>query len=196
MQIKLALNKDREVIWSLPQTKTYLTIEEPEAIFEVENLSEIQKLAIVSSLRNRKILSETKPEELIPNKPVVAASVQPIVSQPKIEIPAVLQQDGIAKELLKKSVSDIKKDVLVTKDLRLLRLLISHEEKHSKRVTILKAIREQIAYLMEEVAKSIQTEHIPVPLADPARMNIKGTTVSYDVIESDQESITLNIEKY
>lgn len=192
MQITLTLNKDKEVIWSLPQTKTYLTIEVPSVTFNVDELSNIQKIAIVAGLRNKKVLSDTKPEELIPLKPQVVGVVIP--SQPQVIVAPV--QDNQAKELLQKNVSEVKKTVLTIKDLRLLRLLVKYEEVGSKRVTILKAIREQIDYLVSQVTKSIETEHEATTLPDPAMIRRGSVLINYDVVESDPVPITLKIEKH
>lgn len=203
MQVTVRLNTQKEIIWGLPFSKTLLTTQTPEATFETDSLSAAQKQSLYLAIKFGKLLSNTEPDLFFQS----AAPAQPAIQQTK---PGQTTSDASpvqntqmpkspteiateAKGILDDSVSEIRKKVLISKDLRLLKMMLALEEGGKKRVTLTKIISDQISHLESQATQASQSV-VPGPrpkLIDPAKERVPGKTINYSVEEEAGEKITL-----
>lgn len=196
MRLSIALNTDREVVWGVGGF--ILTEESPNIVLDTDNLSEQERKTIFLGLRAKKILSTTPPEQIF--KPAVKSTNHVVakLTAPPSPIPAVEKPLDLAvraREILASNVADVKKSVLGTKDVRLIRMMLVVEEAEKKRSTITKLLQSQIAQFEAAVIQNLDRDDgVKISLRDPAVMGIAGLQVDYtnDVVESEEEEITLD----
>lgn len=198
MQVAIRLNVQKEIIWGLPGSKVILTTQTPAATFDTSLMTDTQKQSLYMAIKLGKVIS-TVPPELFFQSVAPKGAINTATVVPNIQMPKSLSELGIeAKDILDGNVSEIRKQILISSDLRLLRMLLALEASGKNRVTLTKLLTDQISQLEQKVIiTSEKIESGPKPLlVDPAIIKLPGQkAVDYDVTEEVGESITLVYDK-
>jgi hypothetical protein len=161
-------------------------------------MTEQQKQSLYIAIKTSKVTSSVPPE-LIYQPAQLKPTTSPVQPPLNIQMPKSLNDLGVeARAILDGNVSDIKKTILVSSDLRLLRMLLALESGGKDRVTLTKLLTDQISQLEQKaVAASQKIEPGPKPiLIDPARIKLPGQkAVDYSVDEEAGETVTLVYDK-
>lgn len=201
MLVQFALNTDSEIIWSLPGTNLLLTMDETEAKVDIDLLNDRQKWILAEAIHLRKLISETPAQEIF------RSTQQAVQGQPTIQVAEAsgfIQKDvpqsseqlaGQAKHILKGKVVSVKKEIVVCRNIRLLKILHVLESARKKRKTVLYLLEEKMKDVEAEVTRYAMDESqaLPQAMVTPFEHRIQGQTVKFDVVESEVKEVTVPI---
>lgn len=194
VKVELALNTQADFIWSIPQTDITLTMDEQTATIELKKLNPYQCWVLAKAIKTGKILSKTKPSDIIKYHNKDESDNQPAVKYEQHQPRSSEEVAVEAKNLLDQNANIARKEIATSRDIRLLQMAKVLEESGKSRKTVLKLLKERLDDLHEEVARSVNDESAPLPermVMPPEK--IQGKTVHYDVVESEEETLEVEI---
>lgn len=200
MQVTVSLNTQKEIVWGLPASKVVLTVQAPTAIYNTDLMTEDQKQSLATAIRLGRVTSTVSPDLFFQvKKAPQAVSPASVVEKKEIIFPSSPTDVALeAKEALEGNVGEIKKRVLVSKDTRLLRMMLALEEGGRKRATLTKLLAEQILQLEQKVV-AVSNAIVPGPrplLFDPAITKLPGQApIDLEVTDEVVEEITIVLDK-
>jgi hypothetical protein len=198
MQVSFTLNTDKEIVWSLPGTQIMLTTGNPTAEVNAIDLSAQQRWVLAGAIQQGKITSPVTPAEIVEAEksldPVRKEQVQKAKEQVKLYKEDQNKQDvaGHAKKLLSGRAPTVKKEILNTTDIRLLKMMLALETGGKNRKSLVALLEQRVNRAEEEVAKSIADTSNP--LVVPKKMpNPGGITYDADVVELEDETVEIDL---
>jgi len=196
LKVPVKLNTQKEIIWGLPASNILLTTQDTDTVFETEALTSIQKQSLYLAVKTQKVFSSVDPDLFFrfPEKSKESVSID---QKPKVITKTPDELAFKAKEALEGNVSEIKKTILSTKDLRLMKMMLVLEEGSKKRATLTKLLSDQIEQIEKKVVSEASKEvpGSPPVVIDPAIEKMPGIPkVDYTVEEEVGETVTIVID--